>query len=66
LPSHRRRTNDLKVLIKLFQKFARVEAAEASSRSAEREILLRRFSLLSETREAISASLRASFHLAPI
>jgi hypothetical protein len=31
-------------LIKLFQKFARVEAAEASSRSAERETLLRRFS----------------------
>ena len=48
-----------------FSKACAVEAAEASSRSAEREILLRRFFLRTQTREAICGELASLFSFAP-
>ena len=42
-----------------------MEAAEASSRSAEREILSRRFFLRTQTREAICGELASLFSFAP-
>jgi hypothetical protein len=48
-----------------FSKGGAVEGAQPSSRSAEREILLRRFFLRTQTREAICGELASLFSFAP-
>jgi hypothetical protein len=49
-----------------FSKGGAVEGAQPSSRSAEREILLRRFFLRTQTREAICGELASLFSFAPL